>query len=355
MKQAIFLTCAFAVLILCLTSATFVRADQTLGTVAVGSTPNSVAVNPVTNRTYIANQNSSSVTVIDGTNNTVVSTVAAGTSPFAVAVNTETNRIYVANQNSNNITVINGADNSTGTIGIGSEPFEIAVNPNTNRIYVAGPGGVNVVNGADNSIITTIPGRYFSVSVNPVTNRIYAARETGGVRVINGADNTTTNFVTSDLTIKVAVNPATNKIYVAGQVLAQVDGATSQNRLFVETDNPPRDIVFNTQTDQVFVPIPDSNTVTILTPTTTVAVPLNTTVAPSGFTNNTTTNRMPMFNLTANSTNTLQPSNIYYQFDTKQGDWLRAAPTNSTATTLTATATAPFLSNGIHTIYFFAR
>lgn len=353
-KQTIFLTCAFAVLILCLTSATFVRADQTLGTVAVGSTPNSVAVNPVTNRAYIANQNSSNVTVVDGANNSVVATVAVGTSPFALAVNTETNRIYVANFDSNNITVINGADNSTTTVNIGSVPFEIAVNPNTNRIYVAGPGGVNVINGADNSIITTIPGSYFSVSVNPVTNRIYAARESGGVRVINGADNTTTNFVTSDQTIKVAVNPATNKIYVAGIVLAQVDGAISQNRLFVETDNPPRDIVFNTQTDQVFVPIPDSNTVTVLTTNTTVAAPLNTTVAPSGFTNNTTASRMPTFNLTANSTNTLAPRNIYYQFDTKQGDWRRAAATGNTATTLTATATAPFLYNGLHTIYFFA-
>ncbi len=314
--RTIFLTSALVVVALCLTTAPGVRADQTLATTVAGAAPVAVAANPVTNRTYVANQDSNNVTVNDGTNNSVIATVAAGTSPAAVAVNTETNRIYVANFDSNNITVINGADNSTQTIAIGSVPFEIAV--------------------------------------NPITNRIYAARETGGVRVINGADNTTTNFVTSDQTNKVAVNPATNKIYVTGLALSQVDGAVNQNPLYVQTNNPPRDIVFNAQTDQVFVPIPDSNTVTVLTPTTTVAAPLNTTVAPSGFSNNTTTSRTPTFNLTANSTDTRAPRNIYYQFDTKQGDWLRAVLTSSTATTLTATGVAPFLTNGIHTIYFFA-
>lgn len=322
--------------------------------VNVGTAPVAVAVNPVTSRVYVVNQNSNNVTVVDGANNSVVTTVAVGTTPFAVAVNPETNRIYVANQISNNITVINGADNSTSTVNIGTEPLEIAVNPVTNRIYVAGLGGVNVINGVNNSIITTVPGMYLSVAVNPVTNRIYGGQDNGRVNVINGADNTAANFLSNGLVIKVAVNPATNKIYASSFNLTQVDGAVSRNSLFVTTNNPPRDIVFNQQTDQVFVPIPDGNTVTVLTPNANVAAPLNTTVAPSGFTNNTTTSRTPTFNLTANSTNTLAPRNIYYQFDTKQGEWLRASTTGSTATTLTATATAPFLRNGIHTIYFFA-
>ena len=40
-----------------------------------------------------------SVTVIDGTNNSTT-TVAAGSGPIAVAVNPVTNKIYVANDNS---------------------------------------------------------------------------------------------------------------------------------------------------------------------------------------------------------------------------------------------------------------
>ncbi len=39
----------------------------------------------------------------------VGATLPAGTAPWAVAVNPVTNKIYVANRNSNNVTVINGA------------------------------------------------------------------------------------------------------------------------------------------------------------------------------------------------------------------------------------------------------
>ena len=55
-----------------------------------------MAVNPVTNKIYVANQNSNTVTVIDGATNTTA-TVAAGNTPFAVAVNPVTNKIYVTN------------------------------------------------------------------------------------------------------------------------------------------------------------------------------------------------------------------------------------------------------------------
>ena len=74
--------------------------------------------------------------MIDGaTNNTT--TVAVGTFPCAVAVNPNTNQIYVANFGSNNVTVIDGATNNTTTVAVGTDPSAVAVNPNTNQIYVA--------------------------------------------------------------------------------------------------------------------------------------------------------------------------------------------------------------------------
>ena len=80
-----------------------------------------VAVNPVTNKIYVANS-SGTVTVIDGATNTTT-TVAAGTAPIAVAVNPVTNKIYVANQGSNNVTVIDGATNTTTTVAAGTTPL----------------------------------------------------------------------------------------------------------------------------------------------------------------------------------------------------------------------------------------
>ena len=62
----------------------------------------------------MANNGSNTVTVIDGATNSTT-TVTVGTEPVSVAVNPVTNKIYVANGNSANVTVIDGATNSTTT------------------------------------------------------------------------------------------------------------------------------------------------------------------------------------------------------------------------------------------------
>ena len=81
------------------------EASYATATIPVGSYPSAVAVNPVTNKIYVANQNSNTVTVIDGvTNSTAI--VATGRSPIALAINSVTNQIYVANYLDNSVTAI---------------------------------------------------------------------------------------------------------------------------------------------------------------------------------------------------------------------------------------------------------
>src|SRR6266568_4061391 len=68
-------------------------------------------------------------------------TVPVGTTPYAVAVNPVSNKIYVANSGSNNVTVIDGVTNTTTTVPmvglLEGFPEAVAVNPVTNKIYVA--------------------------------------------------------------------------------------------------------------------------------------------------------------------------------------------------------------------------
>jgi YVTN family beta-propeller protein len=109
-----------------------VYADTATGTVPAGTAPAGVAANPVTNKIYITNNNSSNVTVIDGATNSTA-TVPTGNSPGPVAVNPVTNKIYVANINGSSVTVIDGATNSTATVSTGTTPYGIAVNPITNN------------------------------------------------------------------------------------------------------------------------------------------------------------------------------------------------------------------------------
>ena len=71
---------------------------------------------------------------------TVVDTIVVGDYPRGIGVNPQTNRIYVANSGSDSLSVIDGSGDSViATIGVGNEPWGIGVNPQTNRIYVSCP------------------------------------------------------------------------------------------------------------------------------------------------------------------------------------------------------------------------
>ena len=84
--------------------------------------PRAVAVNPVTNKIYVANNGSDNVTVIDGSDEQHGNRIRRH-HPYAVAVNPVTNKIYVANYGSNTFTVIDGWDNSTATVFVGVCPL----------------------------------------------------------------------------------------------------------------------------------------------------------------------------------------------------------------------------------------
>src|SRR5215471_6625672 len=85
-------------------------------TVSVGSQPGSIAVNPQTNRVYVANVGSHTVSVIDGTRNPVVATIDFSDVPSsdlqAIAVNALTNRLYVGDASSGAVYVVDGTTNA---------------------------------------------------------------------------------------------------------------------------------------------------------------------------------------------------------------------------------------------------
>ncbi len=94
-----------------------------------GTFPYWVTVNPVTNKIYVANINSSTVTVIDGETNSNAATVNTGGTPYWIGINPATNRVYVANQAGNNVTVI--IEQSTQTIPLNASITPLANNTTT--------------------------------------------------------------------------------------------------------------------------------------------------------------------------------------------------------------------------------
>ena len=67
----------------------------------------------------------------------VIDTINVGDNPGEVKVNPDTETIYVSNVGDNTVSVIDGSDNSIDTtINVGDGPFGVAVNPTTDTIYV---------------------------------------------------------------------------------------------------------------------------------------------------------------------------------------------------------------------------
>jgi large repetitive protein len=213
--------------------------------ITVGGNPFYDAVNPLTNQIYVANYVDSSMSVINGANNSV-NTVPATIGPYGAAVNPATGNVYITSPIVNEVLVFSASGTLITTIADPSfdEPTGVAVNPATNMIYVANGGctcgnTVSVINGSTNTVVAVVPvgGGPFAVAVNSVTNRIYVTNcDDGTISVINGATNTVIGPAIPDGNPPgsspqgIAVNPVTNKIYVTDQAfgtLLTIDGNTN--------------------------------------------------------------------------------------------------------------------------------
>jgi YVTN family beta-propeller protein len=108
-----------------------------------------VAVNPITNKVYVADMTSKAISVVDGVTKKVITIGDLPGKPHDIAINPITNKIYFplfSLYRGNNvgddreitgvIEELDGATNTVTTIMAGTTPLAIAVNPNTNKTYV---------------------------------------------------------------------------------------------------------------------------------------------------------------------------------------------------------------------------
>ena len=270
-----------------------------LDAISVGGFPVGIAVNPDKNMIYVVCINSQSLLVIDGAKDKVVATLSLGINPTAVAVNPVTNKVYVASgsveyQNAPpptpplplpptppavsllfpNLTVVDGATNKVMTqVAIaGGTPVALAINSKTNTVYVATTVGLGVVNGANDTLTTTLGSQSigydaldptttppytaypnqaefwgsFDVAVDESTNTVYVANEgaSNSLTVVDGATNTITESIPLNVDVcvldvnghpvlangvpvfnaihsparRLAVNPVSHMVYVSMEI-----------------------------------------------------------------------------------------------------------------------------------------
>jgi 6-phosphogluconolactonase len=117
-----------------------------MGTIAAGTGPDSVAVDPAGKFAYVTNFGSKDVSMytISATTGALASmgTIAAGTAPVSVAVDQAGKFAYVTNSGSNDVSMFTidattGALISIGSIAAGPNPLSVAVDPAGKFAYVA--------------------------------------------------------------------------------------------------------------------------------------------------------------------------------------------------------------------------
>src|SRR5438876_8321881 len=183
------------------------HSDVVVATIPVGAEPYAVAVNPVTNKIYVANTGSDSVSVIDGNTNTVTSTIPVGYPPECITVNPITNMIYVCEAYGDiykKVSVISGSTDAVVgmmTLPNGGGATGVAVNPDTNLIYVSdAASAVYVFNSTTDALLYTIPFGFrerpwSGIVLNPKTEMVYVPTwcsfcPPSYVAVIDGHTNT---------------------------------------------------------------------------------------------------------------------------------------------------------------------
>lgn len=261
--------------------------------------PTHIAVNPVTNRTYVVDEDDGYVAVYDGTNFTTRRTITIGFNPSAIAVNPRTNEIWVVSGFGNAIvTCIDGETETTQTITLGGLAGRVAINAITNTIYVGHQDGLYIVDGATKTFeFLSFPGSVYGIAVDPIRNRVWYRISSSGFAIIDGETHAA-QFVStgglnafrftydavrdrlygvgstfddmfiidgSDLSVstvavgagpnRIALNPLTNEIWVANQgasTVTVVDGATLATRT-IALAAPASEIVIDAARNRAFV------------------------------------------------------------------------------------------------------
>jgi DNA-binding beta-propeller fold protein YncE len=250
-------------------------APSTITTIQVDGTAHQVAVDAATDTAYvvlITNDltGAGAVAVVDMATGAVTASIPVA-EPNGIAVDSVTDMVYVTLSKS--VVVINGATNSMATtitgFASGDAVIQPIVDPATNTIYVAeaglGAASIAEIDGATNLITDTASGFLAitdlseSLAINPATDTLYVAEGSRvdppfDVAVVNASTLAVTDTISlTSAPVNIAANPATDAFYIADNdgALSAYDGATNELTGSVVTSAVGNEIAVNAETGTV--------------------------------------------------------------------------------------------------------
>ena len=245
--------------------------NTVVATIPVVSNPWGIAVDATTQRVYVA-ITTGTVAVIDETTNTVIASIPVGEDPTEITVDEANGKVYVANSDSNTVSVINEATNVvTATIAVGTFPTGIAVDSSRGNVFVSTDDlTIQRISTATNVVVEAIsvPALATDVGVDPTTGYFFGSfTPTDQVGAYAEDDSSSTLIPDVADTFQLAVDPVAGRIYVTNQVHAMISVIAESTLSVVDTvdvGSYPTGIDVNTTTHSIYVTNYASNTVSVI-------------------------------------------------------------------------------------------
>lgn len=249
--------------------------SSSLGT---GIYPQGIVVNPFNGFTYIANQLSNNISVLDdaGTllqlipipaNGGSLPNPAFGWGPVDLTVNSQTNspnfgKVYVANILADTISVITTDLELETTIAVGKRPIAVAFNEVNGYLYVA-----NVAEDTISVMDTNTVAVVDTIAVGKAPRAITIDPNTGLVYVINSGDHSITRIsATGDVIATIpnignglttaAIHPLNSTLYVVASTddtVVAIDVTTNTIKQNIAVGRDPYRVVYNPNNELLYV------------------------------------------------------------------------------------------------------
>ncbi|WP_062062705.1 YncE family protein [Aquimarina longa] len=244
--------------------------------------PQGMLINPFNGYTYIANQLSSTISILNSDGSLIRSIAihpssAYGSSPVDLAVNSLADspnygKVYVANILNNTVSILTTTLEVENTIVVGVRPIGITFNTVNQQLYVAniGENTVSVLDATENLIATIPVGKYpRSIAFHPERGDSYVLNSGDNSITVLDQNNTAETTITDigDGLTTAIFNPINAKLYVVSSrsnSVIPINLETHTKETEISVGAAPYRIVYNPNTELMYVGNRYDNTFSII-------------------------------------------------------------------------------------------
>jgi YVTN family beta-propeller protein len=236
-----------------------------------------IVVDPLTGDVYVANWDSSNVTILNGSSGAVIAHVPVGLYPDALVLDSS-HDLFVANSGSNNVSVISTTTHAlAATVPVGVQPCALAFSTDSREVYVAniGSGTVSVIDPSTDTVVASLPVGYGDDAIaSGLPNGDLVVGQWWGsdqATLISTASNTIVATVPTPghNPWSLAVDPPRDEVYAplngsGTDTVGVIDGATDQLVFQIPVGDGPRAVAYDVSNGETYVANLYTNNVSVV-------------------------------------------------------------------------------------------